>query len=180
MRDVLFHPLGITLLAGSALLAGGLRFLEFLPFVGEFSAMAPGVLFLGASGYTALVVALLWPELESSLPYSQVEAPRGLRALRRTRLPAPVRGVRARAPGRLHWGKFLPEPLVREMGDLLNLQPGLKKYIIHAKTNSVQKGSLELRTRSILGILAYLSQGVEIPPIEERLKRMKKEMGFND
>ena len=74
MRDVLFHPLGITLLAGSALLAGGLRFLEFLPLVGEFSAMAPGVLFLGALGYTALVVALLWPELESSLPYSRVEA----------------------------------------------------------------------------------------------------------
>lgn len=58
----------------------------------------------------------------------------------------------------------LNDPLVREMRDLLNLQPGLKKYIIHAKTNSVQKDSLKLRTRSILGILAYLSQGVEIPP----------------
>ena len=71
MRDVLFHPLGITLLAGSVLLAGGLRFLEFLPLVGEFSAMAPGVMFLGATRYTALVVTLLWPGSDSSLPGSQ-------------------------------------------------------------------------------------------------------------
>ena len=66
MRDVLFHPLGITLLAGSVLLAGGLRFLEFVPLIGEFSVLAPGVLFLGASGYTALVVTLSWPAPEDS------------------------------------------------------------------------------------------------------------------
>ena len=71
MRDVLFHPLGITLLAGSVLLAGGLRFLEFVPLIGEFSALAPGVLFLGATGYTALVVTLSWPAPESSLPDHQ-------------------------------------------------------------------------------------------------------------
>lgn len=71
MRDVLFHPLGITLLAGSVLLAGGLRFLEFVPLIGEFSALAPGVLFLGATGYTALVVTLSWPAPESALPDHQ-------------------------------------------------------------------------------------------------------------
>ena len=71
MRDALFHPLGITLLAGSVLLAGGLRFLEFLPLIGEFSAMAPGVVFLGVTGYTALVVTLSWPEPESTLPNHQ-------------------------------------------------------------------------------------------------------------
>jgi len=63
----------------------------------------------------------------------------------------------------------LNDPLVRKMEDLLNLQPGLKKYIIHDKTNSVQKDSLMVRTRSILGILAYLSQGVEVPPSHLRL-----------
>jgi len=71
MRDVLFHPLGITLLAGSVLLAGGLRFFEFVPLIGEFSALAPGVLFLGATGYTALVVTLSWPAPENSLPDPQ-------------------------------------------------------------------------------------------------------------
>ena len=65
MRAVLFHPLGITLLSGSLLMAGTLR---FLPWAGDLSAMAPGVLFLGTLGYTALVVALLWPGPEDSNP----------------------------------------------------------------------------------------------------------------
>ena len=65
MRAVLFHPLGVTLLAGSLLLAGAVR---FLPGVGGLSAMAPGVLFLGTVGYTALVVALLWPGPAALLP----------------------------------------------------------------------------------------------------------------
>ena len=56
------------------------------------------------------------------------------------------------------------DPRVREMRELLNLQPGLKKYVINPKKNSAKKDSLELKTRSILGILAYLSRGVEIPP----------------
>jgi len=65
MPAVLFHPLGVTLLVGSLLLAGTLR---FLPWAGDLSAMAPAVLFLGATGYTALVVALLWPGPEASVP----------------------------------------------------------------------------------------------------------------
>lgn len=65
--------------------------------------------------------------------------------------------------------KALGDPLVEEMRELLNLQPSLEKYIINPKINSVKKDSLELKTRSILGILAYLSQGVEIPPTHLRL-----------
>jgi len=65
---VLFHPLGVFLLLGSLLLAGTLR---FLPWAGDLSAMAPVVSFLGASGYTALVVALLWPGTENSAPIIQ-------------------------------------------------------------------------------------------------------------
>ena len=64
MRAVLFHPFGVMLLGGSLLLAGTLR---FLPWAGGWSPMAPAILFLGAIGYTALVVALLWPGLEASL-----------------------------------------------------------------------------------------------------------------
>ena len=65
MRAELFHPLGVTLLAGSLLLAGTLRFMTW---PGDLSAMAPGVLFLSTMGYTALVVALLWPGPETSSP----------------------------------------------------------------------------------------------------------------
>ncbi len=68
MRAVLFHPLGVLLLAGSLLLAGTLR---FLPWAGDLSDMAPGVLFLGAAGYIALVVALLWPRLETTPAFGE-------------------------------------------------------------------------------------------------------------
>lgn len=68
MRAVLFHPLGVMLLGGSLLLAGVLR---FLPWAGGLSSMTPWILFLGAIGYTALVVALLWPGSEPFLPSGQ-------------------------------------------------------------------------------------------------------------
>ncbi len=57
MRVALFHPLGVTMLAGSLLVAGTVR---FLPGAGGLSTMAPWILFCGAIGYTALVAALLW------------------------------------------------------------------------------------------------------------------------
>lgn len=68
IRALLFHPLGVFLLLGSLFLAGTLR---FLPWAGDLSTMAPWVLFLGATGYTALVVALLWPGPETSLAFNQ-------------------------------------------------------------------------------------------------------------
>ena len=68
IRAVLFHPLGAMLLCGSLLLAGTLR---FLPWAGGLSSMAPWVLFMGVVGYTALMVALLWPGPEDSSAVSQ-------------------------------------------------------------------------------------------------------------
>jgi len=55
------------------------------------------------------------------------------------------------------------DPLVKEMKNLLNLQPSLNKYTIQPQTDDIQKDSLAIETRSILGILAYLSRGVEVP-----------------
>ena len=65
MRGALFHPLGVTILAGSLLVAGTVR---FLPGAGGLSTMAPWILFCGAMGYTALVTALLWSRDEGSAP----------------------------------------------------------------------------------------------------------------
>ena len=74
IREVLFHPFGITVLAGSVLMAGALRFLSFLPLAGDLDGLAPEVVFLGLTGYTALVVTLLWPVPEGSrLNSGQVE-----------------------------------------------------------------------------------------------------------
>ncbi len=65
MRAALFHPLGVTMLAGSLLVAGTVR---FLPGAGGLSTMAPWILFCGAIGYTALVAALLWSRDEGAPP----------------------------------------------------------------------------------------------------------------
>ncbi len=65
MHAALFHPLGITILAGSLIVGGTVR---FLPIAGGLSTMAPWILFCGAIGYTALVVALLWSRDEGAPP----------------------------------------------------------------------------------------------------------------
>jgi len=65
MRAALFHPLGVTMLAGSLLVAGTVR---FLPGAGGLSTMAPWILFCGAIGYTALAAALLWSRDEAARP----------------------------------------------------------------------------------------------------------------
>ena len=57
MRAVLFHPLGVTLLAFGLLLAGALR---FQPWAGSLSGTAPWVLFWGVVGYTASTAGLVW------------------------------------------------------------------------------------------------------------------------
>jgi hypothetical protein len=57
MRVVLFHPLGLTLVIASLLLAGAIR---FLPGLDRWSAQSPWILFWGLLAYTASVVALLW------------------------------------------------------------------------------------------------------------------------
>ena len=61
MGAVHFDPQAVTPLAGSLLLAGVLRFLQWAE---DLSEMAPGILFGGVVGYMALVVALLWPRPE--------------------------------------------------------------------------------------------------------------------
>ncbi len=65
MRGALFHPLGVTILAGSLLVAGTVR---FLPGAGGLSTMAPWILFCGAMGYTALVTTLFWSRDEGTAP----------------------------------------------------------------------------------------------------------------
>ncbi|MBI2171475.1 MAG: hypothetical protein HYU30_05575 [Chloroflexi bacterium] len=57
MRAVLFHPLGLTLLSASLLLAGAMR---FLPWLDRWVSQALWILFWGLLAYTASIVALLW------------------------------------------------------------------------------------------------------------------------
>ena len=52
MSAALFHPLGVTILAGSLLVAGAVR---FLPGAGGLSTMAPWILFCGAMGLVGVV-----------------------------------------------------------------------------------------------------------------------------
>ncbi len=57
MRAVLFHPLGLTLVIASLVLAGAMR---FLPGLDRWYAQSPWILFWGFLAYTASLVALLW------------------------------------------------------------------------------------------------------------------------
>lgn len=63
MRAVLSHPLGRTLLAGSLLLAGTLR---FVPGLDRWSGVASWMLFWGLLGYVASVVGHLWSRGEDT------------------------------------------------------------------------------------------------------------------
>jgi hypothetical protein len=55
------------------------------------------------------------------------------------------------------------DPRIVEMKNLLNLESSLNKYRILTQTDDTPKDSLAIETRSMLGILAYLSRGVDVP-----------------
>jgi hypothetical protein len=45
----------------------------------------------------------------------------------------------------------------------MDLKPGQEKYVINLSTNDNESNQISVVTRSLLGILFYLSQGVEVP-----------------
>ena len=63
MRAVIFHPLGLTLLIVSLLLAGAMR---FLPGLERWAAQASWIVFWGLLAYTTSAVALLWSRSPAS------------------------------------------------------------------------------------------------------------------
>ena len=65
MRAALLHSLGLTLLAGSLLLAGTLR---LAPGLDRWSELAPWMLFWGLLAYVASVVGVLWSHSEDLSP----------------------------------------------------------------------------------------------------------------
>ena len=61
MRAVLLHPLGLTLLGGSLLLAGALR---LVPGLDRWSELGPWMLYWGLLAYVASAIGMLWSRSE--------------------------------------------------------------------------------------------------------------------
>ena len=57
---------------------------------------------------------------------------------------------------------------------LLNLEPGLERYFISFTQKQNGFGEIKVVTRSLLGVLFYLSQGVEAPPQDVNAGKVTK------
>jgi hypothetical protein len=56
------------------------------------------------------------------------------------------------------------QPLIRELKQLVGLSPDLNRFRITERLTGIKEDEVSLQTRGLLGMMAFLAKGIEVPP----------------